>query len=1790
MLEKKKFIFFLLVLFSLVSSFLSNPTEIDITEEGPFTPSQTENHLYKFQLKTAETEKKYLEVLVTPSDESNSLSTFMSYNNELPSRANFNFVSYKEKVNKIVFPLSNLVDKHFYISVICDNIPCEISFNFKYTEGIILKKEESFSFLAADSYREFDAIIYREESVSNYMNIFTIGSKEDDATLTLSYVEGSSNSIPIKVYEKALFNGDIAIVNETNYTYSEGAYYHLKVKAEPNTYVTIGSIILDKEYFTVKPNSKAIYGFVHKKLTPVKHICYKIDKEINEDTNPLVSFNLITRSKNIEVLLVNDLDEDKWSTPGVTDENKKTIIKMQEDIAISDIERKNYPYICIRPFVGEGFSFTIQINEISEYKKTRDDIEPLINGVTYNRWLTNGVIQYYRRYKHSNPNKPTKFTVRTLYGFPELYVHKCTIFPHCDYTKEFIEELKEKNKINSILEVSGVSTYTVIPEEGENLLSGEQNLLIVRCNNSNGCKVQISFFDEEDNLVLRPFQRYTQAITANHTEHIQIDVSEKTAETLLIFLHTISGQTNINIRKTTGQAVLNNDTYFGGNTELFKFTRREDHEKAGCDLIGTYIIDISTASGAYYGVNYEIKYDSSDPALYHEMGYMVLQTLLEGKTKSYSVTPRNREQNSPFYINFYPINCEIKATFKNSEQVLKSNNYGFIQFAITPDDSHYIDETFSFETEISKFDHETAYPNEVCKYYLSSEELYVENELVINEATKVKLEINKKTPNVVLLFPYAGKPQDINIYFNVLSLGRINVSLLLNGKEFKKDVFSRDKLLTILSREIESCGLAFCSIHINITADDESFLEEGIIFEALVSTQSKVASYIPKESLITDTVYCDSRRYYITDVSPNEAGEILVNFNRGGGKMIARLVEKNKIEEGADWNSRVILPNETTTQDLLQSYNPFTKSLIYTKEDTKKCERGCDLIIAIINNDEYREEGTSRKMLNSFNLIIHKTDGDKNSNNILIPFDEYVFGTLTAVEEYDYYYIIIPYETNEINFELQGLTSSLYMNFGSEKPTKESNHYKLESNSKNQIGVVTRENNEHFPKQIKNTIITIGVNAAKIDLVTFYTFRVISPKSNFPKILRIGSDQSSLCETKEKKSYCFFLIPQDYNDYNDLFLYSYSDDYTDLTLYVNLVKESEFDKMSETEVLENLPKKEKSSISTELQFNKNVLMLNNEQIFEKGYILLSILSSNPSMINLLSSFRSSIQKLIPNPATDQLFVLPPKNKNIFLSIPGNDNYILHTISIYGKGKVRFYDQLQNFTLSGSNDFVALVTNKEEKVIEIINDANSEDFAFYFWYDVRPTNNFDEIFYGMSGISSYKNSQAEFPLNFYSRINFKDEDLAISILFNHFEYSETDENSDEDFIVTAMIVDSSDIIKKKNDKSYQPTGSTIKGHYSKIVRSGSILIPKEDIQKEGEKAEYIYITIEKQPTNLHKYKEIQVAVTVLADKNIENRIPINRYHHGYMKKGQDYPNIFILRKNQETDTLMKVEFSTSEKNLIDFALLTSVDSNEVDYYHNSTGLEIKSVKENGKATVTVPFLDEKKNVNQVYLSVFYNGNSEHKVDTEEKKTNYMFKYETTKDDFDTHYFIPKEKSVVAEYEKNIKTKITKVTYEIESVKKDEASKKPILAKYYVRTFSNTTFNEEGTEVLNTIAISNLNPDYLNVTESKESKFSIEIPNMPVNTTYYASVIAIIEETKDIFAYDAIKFEIISSGSEDPKKPSTFPGWLIALIVVIAFLVLGGIVFFILRFKKKTSGAIEETAFIEKEEKGDIVAPV
>lgn len=1726
----------LLLLFTL-SSYVSL-IQLDIT---PSTEKQTfkeDTMTIQFTVKSVNFgTNNYLKILTDPTSDVVPANIYISKIYSYVSRKNAAVLSAGDGKN-IVYLKKEEVDSqdYFYLTINCPK-NCSFDITFEYMETIRLNKGESYSYLArADSLRETTIFTILRDNNDDVLTISASGGNENDCDMTVVYNGEALTDYP------ALYNGDIITIKESELpkVSEEKNYYEVKVRADKNVYVTVSSRIISNVN-KIFPNDKAVNGFID--IDKQSKECFNFEPSLPSGATADFEVSVLAKGTPMQVFFEDEYTRKELPKMGTYD------IIDQLSFIFPSLEEAG-KLICLRPLGDEKKgAFTMQITDLSNLGKTYATNQPLVNGVPYKHILYVGNIAYYRHTGFDLTRDVTNYNLKVIKGDPIMYIHRCDYFPECYYTEDRLKVIADE--LIKPHDVNGFFTYAISKEEEENEISYSQTLLIVKCGDkltaNQPCEFEITFTDNNNYMLLRPDSRFSQYIKPKEKDLYKFIISDVSIKKILVNLFTFTGDSYL---KVTPPKDIKEKRFYVGNKEIFEYTI--DETKFGSSLKGEYELTVESSTNSYYSVFYIPIREENEKIvnLPNQAQFLEAIKFKEEKTKTFIFEHKYKSLQNPFVASFLSYNCRISVTRNGTKVPMIDED--FFEEELTKSNPYFNEDELKYEVTVEEMDSTVNYEDEMCMVYMTSHENTTElTEIVLSEGTPSMISLTQNVPMVTYLYPHSLNGGDVIANLILEDDAIVRVRVLIENRVYQTEQFSKNRQIVINKKNIENAcnDNNVCNILLIVELEETLSKEQGTKLEILIRPKESIPSFLKKQMLREEATPEMVPHYFMSEISKGEIGEVSFHFNRGSADIYARIIGKEVVEEGADFNGKYKYPRETST-DLIP-YDPFTRKITYSAENTTKCDKGCDIIIAVVGSDSYHHREEFTNTLLDYSLFIRPLNNIKGKPIVDIPSNEFIAGHLPKTindNYYDYYSYYVPNDSDNIIIELQSEVVNVYVNFGTEIPDKDNAKWKFISNGSNQLLMIPKS--ETGVESLKNQLFTIAVAANSLDdgQTGKYVLRMRAPKVNTPEVIEINADQPSLCEIKEDNGYCDFIISfDDFDLLNVLLIHTFSSDIeTKLTIYTKLIETIEFNTADAEKLSKILPRKGNSKTSTENSFN-SAYMIDFETFANNKYLLISVSSTKKTLVNLITTFKISFQSTVPNPNGMQLMSAMDKEP-LNLVFPKNNDYMVYIKSIDGRGTIGFEGELNNTSIKAGSETFAFPTNGHaNKMLRIENIPNDLGyFIFYIEYKIRPTDqNFDEINYGYHGDVKYEGT--DFPIVFYTKATDVSEAIVTSINLKSLR-KEKEEPSvsalDETFSIKGYVVDQSEIIKKKTNKDYKPSSKEIQGSYDSITRNGQIKFTPESFKSNGED-KYMYIEVQKGENNKVIYNSIQAEVSSMPANNNHIPSPINQYNYGTIEKDQTKPNLYLLRTERESYKKMRIEFSSSS-NDITYALLDDVE-NPTELYKNSTDITVTvSKNQYGKSIIDIDLKDKQYSI---LLSVFP-ANSEHKV-TDNMISNYVFKYKTA------------EKEIVQgslanstiKYEYNESGKELKLS--INSVLDSNGNVEDAI--YYLRIMKDKNNNTIESNSISVGGYSYQSSYVISSITQKEFVYTISNFVREKGFYYYFLVNAVTKIDNEMYAYDAL--------ITDLDKNNSFSGWLIFLIVVVCLLIVVGIILFIRNMNSK-----------------------
>ena len=1732
----------ILLLFLLLTYIHSELIEIDIEKETHIIQAETTKVHFKVHFSLFE--QAYLKVLASPKDQT-SAQLFFSTQKEEVNRENAMLLATEEGnnvmyINRGFFSFQN----DFFLTVNCVQ-KCDFTLHFEFHTAIELEKGESYSFIT----RGYDingknAFWIMRNDERDILSISVTGGLGDDAEMSVFYGDEQ-----IKDPDGALYNGDIVTFDEKNYNGAKANYYILNVNSTENTYVTVSSRVVNK-VTPVLANQPAIYGMLNK--TILSQECF--DFVPSSTTGHSVNYEISVLAKN-SIVQVDFMNTSKEVTKTFDVSDQKSVI-----FSSADEDGRN---ICFSSKYEPTAVFSFQITDLDNLDTKYAVYQPQINGIAYTHHLNMGQFAYYRHSKYSKNRKETNYNMKVIKGDPIMYVHTCETFPNCVYNEATIQRLD----LHPPHDINDFFTYTVrkSTEYETTEVSMKQTLLIVKCGRdskaSEDCEFEISFFDDKDYMTLKADNRFSQFIMPNEDDKYTFTVTDPNAKKVIINLYTISGDSYLDVELEPSEPEYK---HYVGSKDIIEYI---NEGAMGKGVIGTYKVHVKSTTNSFYTIYYTVVTKEKDDVVNIPSGMLVLETLkniVEGE-KTFVIEHKKKRKGAHYLATFFSYNCVLNVKFKYTvDGVAKEKKLpvidNLVQHELSNGEEGYAEDSFNYQVAIESMDQNVPYSQEMCMFYIAAQEFTVDQDLVIPEGNPTQLTLNKVMNEIKYVYPIADTDGDVILNFILEDEAVITVTPTLNEeKTLSTEQFSRSKQIRIDKEDIsDACKERYnvCNLQIKVSIDKQGDYANGVQFELTVRSAAKysIPTYLKKGVLKQEATTVNHPQYFYSDIYPNEEGKVKINFNRGSANVYARIVRKDIVEEKPDYNGKYVLP-KATSKDLL-NYNPYTRTISYTKADTSKCEKGCDILIAIDGADLYYESIVIDALVD-FSIFIEPTVSTmaKTQSAVDIPANQFVFGHLDktiADSVYDYYTFWVPNDADDIIIELQCKVCNVYVNEGDNVITnKDKSKFSFKATGKNQILKISKLKTSF--DNLKDQPFTIAIAANAIDEIEYtrYALRLRAPKKDYPDVIEIDADQQSTCEIDIDDGYCNFLVPlDDFDTLTSLFIHSYAEDSeAELTIYEKKVNALTFDMASPSAYKTMLPVKGNSDFSSESSATKDSLWVL-QQFSKNEYILISVRSTKRTVISVLTTFKTSFRSTFPNPNAVQLFIVRD-NEPMNLIIPKQYAYSVQLTSVFGSAYVGLTDTTRGL-IKGQRDTITMTTSgKENEVVRIESPIDGNPiFAFYIEYKRRPMNqNFDEFEYGTSGDVIY---ESDFPIVFYSMVTGTD-DVNVAI---NFKALRSKNATTDNFTITGYVTDEDTVIKRKNNSTVIPSSKPIVGQYIQGIKTAHVTFKKSELNAANVK--YMFVVVDKAENNTNVYEKIHTEVSMLPVNNKAVVFPAGQYNYGYLQSEFEGAYLYQMKRDLRTENILRIEFAAFD-NAVNFAVLDIEEDKNL--YENSKEINIaKNETKYGKTTIEVHLKD---NQDKVLLSVFTPG--DHKV-TNETRTNFIFRYNVSSVEMDT------AKIDSTKVESSYANETLTLKFKSIVTSKDQV----IPATYYAYLIhANQTNDIESSSLVLPSNVEYESSFFLINNEDKDITFTIKGAQYDKYSYYYIKLVGVTSKDNVYFGYDPV-FDPFNY-----KKPSSsLPGWAIVLIVIFLAVVIGGIVLVdkFLKRKKDMKENVEKASFI------------
>ena len=459
-----------------------------------------------------------------------------------------------------------------------------------------------------------------------------------------------------------------------------------------------------------------------------------------------------------------------------------------------------------------------------------------------------------------------------------------------------------------------------------------------------------------------------------------------------------------------------------------------------------------------------------------------------------------------------------------------------------------------------------------------------------------------------------------------------------------------------------------------------------------------------------------------------------VNFLKGSGEIVAKIVEEGKTEQNPDWKGKYVLPTKDKADLRMDT---FTKKLEFSTEKLN-CENRCYLIINVYSN--VKADKIPMKRVYPYTILIQSYPNNYKNTElpiILAPIDEYITGSLNKGKDkdvYDFYRMQLNSNNEKIVIDIHSSIEALLVNIGNKRPTISENDLKFELKKKDNVIVISKEDIKD--KQIinfKDSLLTIALYSSKFNETMVkipYSFIVRMSNESEKDIYRINSEQQAFrsCNNSSSNSNdkLLYLIEYDYLcDFTSLMIYARDAD--NISKKINIeakyvdYEDYLFDNLNLTSFDFSNSFNDTKYLFIKNGFNKDI---------KANSILVSVDTHGISYINLYTLFYTNYDGIYINPSSPSLKYVP-KTQTLSLYASNLSPSSVNLYSLDGKGEI-FYEESTHHVLNPSSGPLTLYINNtaknmiEIKINEINEDNNSTGFVFYLDQELDFNSKYDDI--------------------------------------------------------------------------------------------------------------------------------------------------------------------------------------------------------------------------------------------------------------------------------------------------------------------------------------------------------------------------------------------------------------------------------------------------------------------------------
>ena len=879
-------------------------------------------------------------------------------NEDKPSIDNYNYISQTPGTNQIIINKKYFLDNEMIYLGIKPFADTEIKFKMSLEKEISL--EDFTNTRAKLKFSDGYTISFKKTGKLNQdeILIYSLAENYNYFSMIVEYTpkEGQTHNIEVKqIFE----NGYGAFIDFDSEIFKDDKNPKLKIiiKQSEDKYkdrkVEVGYEFVDNIETNEDKREVEIWEHVYGMAT--NETCYKVKDIQNKSATMLI--NTFSQSA-----LIN-----------IRDENHSIVYSLDLfNNYFFRLPKEFYDpnsYFCFKhitpktseeEIIGE-VSYDFQIYYEDELANYQMFIMPLINGKIYTHSLNRGDIMIYRNnfygnYTEGSEKKIYSVNMLRIRGSPKLYGYTCNDYPNCIITPD---DLKDTTKVEKIFPLNMYHINKRLNAEGNTEIDSKgdavyelrkQYMTIVSCEseetdpNNGECKYTIEINNEMDEIQLIPETVFTTSIV-NPINYFLIRLKDyKETNYLKIHFTVLTGNAELYIY---------DDWFCTHEIEGydFKHIHRKEIIEINKEIKENYYLIVKCSEPSFIQLKYETNahYKGYDVLIPNEVNLVPINNNTQAYYNLYNPNYYFpfKDINNDFYYKITTMDCSMNWRYIDTTV----SNLTHYEFEQKKNILYSYLSTYGFTSQINQYTH-TPSENEYCGLIIYNGEEAKDKPLLITSDMPHKSNFvdtyyvypiiydENKDEGIIIEFKAYGYTSDLN------DTVKYKITYRIEGAEENTIELVKQNIVYIDKKDYGEILKNNIIGNLYITLNKQHSDKDYYVTTNVIGSKISPEFFYPNEDY-EFKLRKSSSKYFYTPINNDSDGYIQFNGLNNKIKVYAKIVRKNDVEDGYNWNKRVKLP-EANDPKLLDIDDGV---VAYYKNQTDKCTSGCELYFQIKSED-----------------------------------------------------------------------------------------------------------------------------------------------------------------------------------------------------------------------------------------------------------------------------------------------------------------------------------------------------------------------------------------------------------------------------------------------------------------------------------------------------------------------------------------------------------------------------------------------------------------------------------------------------------------------------------------------------------------------------------------------------------------------------------------------------------------------------------------------------------------------